>query len=336
MYYFQPAIKDTTLYLQQPTQNTGLDEILEISKTYYGDSKDISHPLLKFDLISLSSLPHEELLSVDLILKEAESTEIGTDLKVVLNPVASPWDMGIGTKFDDISTDGSTWNKRTNDYDWIVSGGDIVTGYETSQTLEYLGSDLEIDMSGIFAAWVQDTIENHGIMLSFTSSMESNGTDYGVLQYFSKESNTIYQPKLRIGWDDVIWSQGNNIPLTTTDIRIGFKRLKSVYKLNTISRISVSAKEMYPLKTYTNQYTGDDLTILPQTTFYQIKDSLTHEIIIPFSNSSKMSCDGNGNFFDLNFSNWEVGRDYYIEIKTTINGSEEIYSERNLTFTVEK
>ena len=36
MYYLQTAIKDATVYLQQPTQNTGLDEVLEISKTYYG------------------------------------------------------------------------------------------------------------------------------------------------------------------------------------------------------------------------------------------------------------------------------------------------------------
>ena len=32
MYYFVTASKDSTIYLQQPTQNTGLDEILEIRK----------------------------------------------------------------------------------------------------------------------------------------------------------------------------------------------------------------------------------------------------------------------------------------------------------------
>ena len=37
MYYFLTASKDASIYLQQPTQNTGLDEILEVSKTYYGN-----------------------------------------------------------------------------------------------------------------------------------------------------------------------------------------------------------------------------------------------------------------------------------------------------------
>ena len=46
-YYLLTASKDATVYLQQPNQNTGLDEILEISKLYYGNVKDISHALLK-------------------------------------------------------------------------------------------------------------------------------------------------------------------------------------------------------------------------------------------------------------------------------------------------
>ena len=48
MYYFLTASKDSTIYLQQPTQNTGLDEILEVSKTYYGNLKDTARSLIKF------------------------------------------------------------------------------------------------------------------------------------------------------------------------------------------------------------------------------------------------------------------------------------------------
>ena len=49
-YYFLTASKDASVYLQQPNQNTGLDEILEVSKVFYGNVKDVSHALLKFDL----------------------------------------------------------------------------------------------------------------------------------------------------------------------------------------------------------------------------------------------------------------------------------------------
>ena len=54
-YYFLTASKDASVYLQQPNQNTGLDEILEISKIYYGNIKDVSRALLKFDVGFLSA-----------------------------------------------------------------------------------------------------------------------------------------------------------------------------------------------------------------------------------------------------------------------------------------
>ena len=41
MYYFLTASKDASVYLQQPDQNTGLDEVLEVSKVYYGNIKDV-------------------------------------------------------------------------------------------------------------------------------------------------------------------------------------------------------------------------------------------------------------------------------------------------------
>ena len=54
MYYFVTESKDASIYLKQPTQNTGFDEILEISKTYYGSLKDISRSLIQFDINSVS------------------------------------------------------------------------------------------------------------------------------------------------------------------------------------------------------------------------------------------------------------------------------------------
>jgi len=54
-YYFLTASKDASVYLQQPDQNAGLDEVLEVSKVYYGNIKDVSRALLKFDVTNFSS-----------------------------------------------------------------------------------------------------------------------------------------------------------------------------------------------------------------------------------------------------------------------------------------
>ena len=90
------------------------------------------------------------------------------------------------------------------------------------------------------------------------------------------------------------------------------------------------------MKTYTNQYAYNDVTYLPSTTYYQVRDAQTDEIIIPFGDYSKVSCDENGNYFKLNLKNWETNRSYYIEIKTDRNGVVEYFLDDKLTFTVEK
>ena len=124
MYYFVTASKDSTIYLQQPTQNTGLDEALEVSKTFYGNLKDTVRTLLKFETSPLSqSIASGEVTmsSAELILKEYESSEIPVDYTLYAYPISQSWDMGIGTRFDDITSDGVSWTKRTANK-WLIGG----------------------------------------------------------------------------------------------------------------------------------------------------------------------------------------------------------------------
>ena len=67
-----------------------------------------------------------------------------------------------------------------------------------------------------------------------------------------------------------------------------------------------------------------------------MKDIITDEVIIPFSDYTKVSCDSNGNFFKLNLKNWETHRDYYLEIKVERDGVVEYFEDKDLTFTIEK
>ena len=80
----------------------------------------------------------------------------------------------------------------------------------------------------------------------------------------------------------------------------------------------------------------NDVKYLPATTYYQIKDVITDEIIVPFSDYTKVSCNSNGNYFKLNLTNWETNRSYYVEIKIDRSGVIEYFSDKDLTFTIEK
>lgn len=352
MYYFVTSSKDATIYLQQPTQNTGRDEILEVSKTYYGNLKDVAHSLIKFDTDTLSTLignGEVTMSEATLILHEAESDEIPLDYTIYANVVSGSWEMGIGTRFDEITSDGVTWENRTTGTDWLVGnydvgvtgslngkGGTWYTGSESTQSFSYESTDILMNVLEPFNTWLSGSLPNEGFILKHSNQFENDTNDYGQLKFFSKETNTIYQPKVRIGWDDSTFETGSLPELTEDDIQVTFKRLKSVYKVNSKPRIEVFGRELYPLKTYQNQFAYNDVKYLPSTTYYQIRDVITDEVIVPFSDYSKVSCDSGGNFFKLNLTNWETNREYYIEIKVDRDGVIEYFEDKDLTFLVEK
>ena len=353
-YYFLTASKDATLYLQQPNQNTGLDEILEISKIYYGNIKDISHTLIKFDLgyISKSIVDNTiGLVDANLILRETQTNEIPLEYTIYAKALSGSWQMGIGTRFDNISTQGVTWNYREGDtnLEWLQNnfapnttasvnngvGGTWWTQYAATQSFNYETSDINMDVKSILKVWMSGSIPNDGFILKYPTDIEANTEDYGVIKFFSKETHTIYQPKIRIGWDDQSYVTGSLTELTAEDIKIGINNLKKEYKLNSIAKIRIFGRELYPLKTFSNQFSYNTQKYLPQTTYYQIKDFSSNDIIIPFSNYSKISCDADGNYIKLNLSNWETDRVYKIEFMVEQDGGSQ-YFDDNITFSIVK
>lgn len=353
-YYFLTASKDASIYLQQPNQNTGLDEILEISKLYYGNIKDVSRALLKFEVGYLSSSLVNDTIKMEeatLILKETKSEEVPLEYTLYAYPISQSWQMGKGTRFDNISTQGVTWNYREGDskLDWLENGlaadsdanpnngqgGTWWTSVYTTQPFEYKTSDINMDVKSLLRSWMSGSIPNDGLLLKLDDSLENDTEDYGVIKVFSKETNTIYQPKIRIGWDSQSYVTGSLVELTADDIKIGITNLKKEYKVDTNPTMRIFARELYPLKTFTNSFSYNTIKYLPETTYYQIKDFASEDIIIPFSDYSKIDCDENGNYVKLNLSNWEAGRVYKIEFKVDNNGNIQ-YFDNELTFNVVK
>ena len=353
-YYFLTASKDASVYLQQPNQNTGLDEILEISKVYYGNIKDVSHALLKFDLGYVSASIYNNSISMssaELILKETKSEEIPLDYTIFANAISGSWEMGTGTRFDNISTQGVTWNYREGDssLEWLENnfetnttasinnggGGTWYTNYAASQTFSYQTTDINMNVISLLRAFISGSVINDGIILKYSTANESDTADYGILKFFSKETHTIHQPKIRIGWDDSVFSTGSLAALTANDIKVGVTNLKKEYKVGTIAKIQIFGRELYPTKTFSDTFGYSTSKYLPTTTYYQIKDFASNDIIIPFSDYSKVSCDSNGNYIKVNFSNWEANRVYKIEFKVD-SGSSIEYFDNDTTFSLVK
>jgi hypothetical protein len=353
-YYFMTASKDASIYLQQPNQNCGLDEILEISKVYYGNVKDVSRALLKFDVGFLSSSLVDTSISMSeatLILKETQSEELPLEYTLYAYPISQSWQMGVGTRFDNVSTQGVTWNYREGDsnLEWLPigvftagstgsqfgNGGVWYSSYSTNQSFSYSTADIGMNVKPMLQSWLSGSIPNEGLIVKHSFEVENDTEDYGIVKVFSKETNTIYQPKIRIGWNDQSFITGSLTALTAEDIKVNVINFKKEYKLGTVPKIRLVGRELYPLKTFSNTFAYNDVKYLPTTTYYQIKDYNSDDIIIPFSEYSKVSCDSNGNYIKLNLSNWEADRVYKIEFKVNINDNVQ-YFDDDITFSIVK
>ena len=354
-YYFMTASKDASVYLQQPNQNCGLDEILEISKVYYGNVKDVSRALLKFDVGGLSASLADTSITMSeatLILKETQSEELPLEYTLYAYPISQSWQMGIGTRFDNVSTQGVTWNYREGDsnLEWLPTtafstnstgsyngqGGVWYNTPNANQSFNYQTSDINMDVKSMLRLWISGSIPNEGLIIKHSFAVENDTEDYGIVKVFSKETNTIYQPKLRIGWDDQLFITGSLTSLNSENVKVSVSNFKKEYKQGTIAKIRVVGRELYPLKTFSNKFAYSDIKYLPSTTYYQIKDVNSDDIIIPFSNYSKISCDTNGNYIKLNFSNWECERIYKIEFKIDMGDGNIQYYDDDITFNIVK
>lgn len=339
MYKFRKPIKDSSIYIQTPNQNTGLDSILEVGKYIYLNSFNIVRSLIQFDISNIV----ENVSSAELILKSNQSEEIPLAYSLYAYPISGSWENGLGTYDDGISTYGCSWNYRDgnsktpwsvdtipNDVDASYAngiGGIWYPQYESEYSFLYQSADTTFNVLDTVNAWLDDTIQNNGFIIKHSSEADIDNTDYGLIQFFSNDTHTVHKPKLRIGVDDFIYSTGSMPSLTSVEQLMVVPKLNSEYKIGSISRILIVGRELYPSKRYSN-YTSHKYAALPQTSYYEIRDYLTDAIIVPFSEYSKISTDFElGSYINVDFTDWEINRDYVINFEIERNGTVEYFSD---------
>jgi hypothetical protein len=155
--------------------------------------------------------------------------------------------------------------------------------------------------------------------------------DYGVIKFFSKETNTIYEPKLELVWDDSSFSTGSLTPVTGSaqdEYKVVVTNLKNEYVRDTKVKIRLKGRDMYPLKTFDRTFSYDQVKYLPATTYYQIEDYITEESIYPFGDYTKVSCDSISNYFIIDLSTLPINRTYRLKIKIIENGISTILDDK--------
>lgn len=122
--------KDATIYSAYPAQNTGMDEILEVSTTYTPNSPQVSRFLIQFSTTEFTNfinntisgsvtdatgslLTSSKAFEADLRCFIADVSGLNTDTTLEVFPLFESWNMGTGKAHDTPTTgNGCSWKYR--------------------------------------------------------------------------------------------------------------------------------------------------------------------------------------------------------------------------------
>ena len=363
-------------------QNFGKDEILELKKEFYNTVFDYpTRVLVQFDITdikdsieNLKSTNEEIIPSTDptfgskfyLRLYEAEGNqELSSDYGLTAHAVSESWDEGRG-KFGSSPQvkDGCSWNFRKfpeggSGISWTTSGSSFYSGSGqiASQSFSSSKPDVEMDVTNIVIPWLSGSGEtgtqslplttgsaNHGFLLRFNGSQETDSETFGQLKFFSSNTNTIYSPKLEFRWDDHKPATGSNTgeliqlnPSGSENHYVYPIGLRESYKEDEKVKFRFGARKRYIQKSFnTSVQEISGSFIVHGSGSYSIVDVATGETKVPFSNYTTMSCDSTSNYFNQWLDGFEPDRTYKILIKVKYDDKQEYIFDDDFEFKVKR
>jgi hypothetical protein len=354
--------KTATLYSYYPTTNTGLDEIIELS-TYYTitGTNEVSRGLIKFptDQITdvITNKVTNKVFDVYLKLYLANASSLPLNYKLYCHPISGSWDMGTGKLGNvPITTDGVSWQFRDtiSGSNWFSSfptgttgsyrSGSTIGGglwytsssYQATQSFTNITSkDIELKVTNVANAWYSSSISNEGFILKHDSSLEFTTASKFETKYFSGNTHTIYPPCLEIRWDDSSYNTGSLLIINSDLFVTTLGNNKGEYQQDSIQRFRINVRDKYPARTFQTSSVYLNNKALPSSSYWSIKDLNTEEIVVDYDTSyTKISCDSNGNYFDIYMNGLEPERYYKLLFKTILSNGETIISDNNHYFKV--
>ena len=264
------------------------------------------------------------------------------------------WDEGTGKHFDNPqTTTGCNWESGST-AKWAStetgmtsgsrpgSGGGVwitATNTQASQSFTNQSGDINTDVTDLVNKHLEGTYPNYGFLTKFSGSYESDNNPFN-LKFFSRNTNTIYQPKLEVRWNDcnypnALATRVNYITMSgEIENHIFIKGLQKSYRENDQVRFRIGCRKKYVQKTFTESMLTSSFYIPKGSGSYSIKDVRTNEDIVPFGAFTSMSADTTSMYFDQWFNGFEPGRYYKILFKLKYNDGQEVIVDNNEEFKV--
>ena len=370
------ATSDNTIYEKTGSLNAGIDSILELAKISSSAGIYTSRILINFNLDAISSSIAAGDISNPKFYLNLYSTNVReTPLEYTLAayPISQSWTNGVGRMLEPIRQngyikDGSSWIYRdkqdltstyvaAKDTQWtseslaagsqmkhssVTGGGTWYSNYYGTESFDHETTDIRMDVTPVVNYILSTTASsggfiNDGIILMRSGSEETSAVEMGKLSFFSRETNTVYQPRLEVVYDDSTFDTTGLTELTSDEGVVYVKNLKHEYSTKEKPKIRVLGRDRYPTKTFSTQSNYKTIKFLPTSSYYAIKDALTEEFIVPFnSTGTKLSCDTSGNFFKLDMDSFMPERYYKLAFQVTQSDASVVVYDENFYFKVVK
>jgi len=319
--------------------NAGRDEILEIGG--FPDPDDFAvgrtnRALVQYKTDDITSTISDKVsgsYSASLNFYLANASEIPTSFTIKAHPISSSWTEGTGKSGDDpINRTGVSWKfKDAATTQWSSLGCDFLNTTTGSQTFTVDSDyDLNIDMTSAIAAINGGTLSNNGFLLKLEDTYENYLSSSIKLNYFGKDTNTIFPPYLEFKWSDTIYS--SSLTALSSDIAtVSIKNHKEKYLDSDTVRFRISARPKYPTRTFTTSSIYLTEFKLPADSYWGVKDEFSEQMIVDFDdNFTKISADNTSSYFDVYMNTFQPERNYRLLIKTTLAGSTFVLDDKNI------
>ena len=220
------------------------------------------------------------------------------------------------------------------------NGNTTVPVSSSAQSFSNESPDVDVEITDMVKGWLSGSIDNYGIQVRFSGSQETDSNTFGHLKFFSRDTHTIYAPKLEVRWEDSSYNTGDLTELSMSgevDNYLYMKGLRESYKENERVKFRIGARKRYIQKSFSTSVQTTSGSYVPQGSgSYAIKDIATDEYIVPFSAYTSMSCDTNSNYFVQWLDGFYPDRTYKILLKLKYNDNQEQIFDDDFEFNVKR
>ena len=341
--------KDAFILSQYPAQNTGRDEVLEVSNenginvdfSAAGDLPAVKRSLIQFNSTDINNIISNKIgdasFQSNLNLYLATAGNLPLDYTIEAYPVTQSWNMGTGRSANSPKTEDGvswTWRLESGSGAWATEGGDWLVTPASSQSFTYTSDkDVSMDVTTIVDSWNSGSIDNNGFIIKLDDSIEFSAS-YVENSFFSVDTHTIYPPDLEFKWDDSTYST-TLTQVTSSDFVAKVTNLRSEFEDTSVYKFKVKARDTFPTRAFQTSSVYLDAKALPTSSYWGLKDVKTGEMVVDFdTNYTKISADNESNYFIVYMDGLEPERYYQVAIKTVVEGETLIIEDKTNYFKV--